>query len=277
MFDSDDKLQVFERFRIDYRLPKHTKPKGDSGSKDGEFGDERMMSSDDSAWGLPITINNGSNNLTIRGVVERKPGFLAGLGRLFSRKEREPKPTLSVQQFFASVKNTAEELKEVAHRADGYEKALKNAYAGGQVALIEELKAGLLATRSEAQLIAMGSTKYITEETLVRFVKKTPKGLRLDWVCNFTRMIPGDILELKVRMDSLFIFDNYVVLHFDPLKKSWAETKAEKEARKDPILFGVISGSRKLYFVGNWVDELCDLTLDQIATTLGVEAVKELT
>jgi hypothetical protein len=40
--------------------------------------------------------------------------------------------------------------------------------------------------------------------------------------------------------------------------------KVEEEKKKDPILFGVIQNSRKLYFIGDWTDEFCDLTLDKM-------------
>jgi len=85
--------------------------------------------------------------------------------------------------------------------------------------------------------------------------------------------LPEDVVRRKIECDERLIFDNYVVLHYDPEKKSWAETEAEKEARKDPILFGVLQGSRKLYFVGDWVDDYCDLTLDQVADLIGADAI----
>jgi len=82
-----------------------------------------------------------------------------------------------------------------------------------------------------------------------------------------TSGVPGeDTAELK-------IFDNYVVLHYDPQGKA-SEMSAEEKAqelvrRRDPILFGVFRGSRKLYFVGDWKDEQCDLTLQEIVDKLG--------
>ena len=129
------------------------------------------------------------------------------------------------------------------------------------------------ANRCEDQLVEMGLTSYLIEDRLVEFVKKAPKGLQLDWIKNFTRVIPDQVISRKVESDERLIFDNYVVLHYDPEKKSWAETEAEKEARRDPILFGVLQGSRKLYFVGDWVDDYCDLTLDQVADLLGADAI----
>jgi hypothetical protein len=44
-----------------------------------------------------------------------------------------------------------------------------------------------------------------------------------------------------------------------------ADTKEEIARKKDPILFGLIEDRRRLYFVGDWEDEYCNLTLDKIA------------
>lgn len=173
------------------------------------------------------------------------------------------------------MKNSIQDLEVINSRASGYSIAMEQAGQAGQTALLEKLKKGLMTYRNETQLVAINSRKYITEDDLVRFVKQAKKGLRLDWIGNFIRMIPPEILDRKVRMDGLGIFDNYVVLHYDPSKKSWAETQAEIAARRDPILFGLMSGSRNLYFVGDWIDEKCDLTLEQIIDQLGSSVVKE--
>lgn len=41
-----------------------------------------------------------------------------------------------------------------------------------------------------------------------------------------------------------------------------------QKAKKDPILFGVIRNSDKLYYIADWVDEYCDLTLEKMFETL---------
>jgi hypothetical protein len=53
-------------------------------------------------------------------------------------------------------------------------------------------------------------------------------------------------------------------------------TKAEVEKAKDPILFGVLKGTRNLYFIGDWIDEYCDLTLDKFLSTLEMEEARKL-
>ena len=40
-----------------------------------------------------------------------------------------------------------------------------------------------------------------------------------------------------------------------------AMTNEEIERKRDPILFGVIKDSNKLYYIDEWEDELCNLKI----------------
>jgi|SRR3989344_187049 len=276
----NDKLIIFEDFQEDRTLPKFRKERSqdrakfsveDSSDDEEGFG-EIMMSS------TPRFVSNG-------GVAGRPQTFADKMAEFFFvtinpflllHDKREEAQRISIGEFFRDVKNSTSELEIVNERLEGYRKALQNAKKNGQTALFERLTHGIEAVRAETQLVALGMPKYLSEDTLVAFVKKAQKGLRLDHVRNFIRMIPEEVAQRRHRCDELGIFDNYVVLHFDPGAKSWAETEEEKLRRKDPILFGLLRGRRNLYFIGDWVDEFCDLTLDQIADTMGKECVLEI-
>lgn len=296
MISDRNKLLVFEDFRVDRTLPKYQqKPKSntldlrkqsksgdnDEMMSDEDIGNTQFQVSQDIVWAEGETFNivpmdpNGfaGGGPSRRSALRR---FFAWIMSLFSEAMplQLPQPTLTIQEFFGSVKNTAQELVIVKERADGYEQALLNAKRAGQHALCEQLEAGINAFKMETQLLAQGLPKYIDEADIVSFVKQAKRGLRLDYVRNFARVIPQAIVDTKAKLDAIGVFDAYVVLHYDPDAKSYAETQRERAARKDPILFGLMKGKRRLYFVGDWVDELCDLTLDQIAETLGADVVK---
>lgn len=282
MFDKDGKLDIFEGFRIDHELPKFNRSKSPYSSEDS---DDTVSKSDSllttsSAIMGALTRNrtfsfNQGPTVMVMPSVGPKTWFERVMGA-FTRAPKDPPPSISVEEFFKSVKNSAEELKVISERAAGYESAIVRAKQGGQRALLEQLAHALVAVRAETQLLAMGLPKFLEEATVVEFAKKASKGLRLDWVANYTSVIPEPLLNLKVTADARFLFDNYVVLHFDPGAKSWAETHEEKERRKDPILFGVMQGRRRLYYIGDWVNEFCDLTMDQIADTMGKDVVHEI-
>ena len=258
MIDSADNLLCFEHFAADKNLPKYRE------RRDADPGSIYLQADDFDMARLP--------RLVVRPARVEPVGFWTRLWfKLFPRRHY-----MSVQEFFESVKNSPKEIEIIEERAAGFEKALMRAHETGQTALLEQLQAGLNAYRQETQLLSLGKTKYIDESSVVKFYKLSDRGLRLDWIANYTRSLPEDIVETKIRCDSLGIFDNYVVLHYDPKKKAYAETAKEREAKKDPILFGLIRGRRQLYFVGDWIDENCDLTLDQIVDKLGKETVKTL-
>jgi hypothetical protein len=274
MFDTQGRLNVFENFRVDRALPKFRKPESSSVigvASGGVFGftDGNSLTV---TSGNSLTVTSGGITVTNSGALMRvdstgewnRRGWWRRLVDWWRDAQRIP-----IEQFFNSVRNSAEELEVVSHRLQGYLAAITQAKANGQTALAEQLEASAFGVRAETQLVALKKVKFIEEAQLVEFVKKAKKGLRLDWVANFTRVIPEAVVKAKRDADERHVFDNYVVLHFDPDKKAQAETAAEREQRKDPILFGVIMGRRRLYFVADWVDEFCDLTFDQVADALG--------
>lgn len=285
MFDSNGHLLIFERFETDWNLPKHKrameKEEDSENSMMKSSSPGRIRISPFPSFSVVMNEDREDDNFTVKMATpsSSKGGFWRRLKEHFQSKPKspgdwggvvlEPESTLSIQRFFQSVKNSAEELKLVIDRANSYEKALKKAQSAGQTALFEQLAKGLVAVRAESQLLAIGLGKYVEEAKIVEFAKQAKKGLRLDWVANYTGIIPDELVTKKLAADERFVFDNYVVLHYDPGLKSWAETEAEKKKRQDPILFGVMEGRRRLYFIGDWVNELCDLTLDQIADALG--------
>ena len=152
-------------------------------------------------------------------------------------------------------------------------KTIEQGKLSGQTSLKETLQEKLAAVKYENILYATGDVTTITEEQVVTFVKKSEKGIRLDWIKNFNRVIPSLIIDKKVEMDKLGVFDNYVIMHYDPNKKSYKETKEEFEKRKDPILFGVIKDVNKLYYVGDWEDEFCNLTLTDFIDEFGQDGI----
>lgn len=257
MFDRDGRLDIFEGFVVDRSLPKFTRTPS-------------ALIQLTSSSGIVV---NRSEGWVVRtdqmGEKESSPGLWRRLVEWWHETRRMP-----IEQFFRSVQNGVEELEVVEGRMRGYLAAIEQARRNGQTALAEQLEENVEGVRAETQMVALKLRKYITEEQLVAFVKKAKKGLRLDWLKNFTRVVPPHVVRTKEAADARGVFDNYVVLHYDPKRKAWSETKEERERRKDPILFGVVKGRRRLYFVGDWVDEFCDLTLDQLADVLG-ESPKE--
>ena len=280
MFSSSGKLRIFENFVEDRNLPKFkVRLRKDRKVMNGV---EESLDADGESMTEEQFINmasffiQSSDKEGVDLVTPSSSTVRWGWGRLCFWRKLAPAsvPELSVEEFFHSVKDSVDELKVVDSRARGYEAAIAKAVKAGQVAFVEHLRQNLVAVRSEAQLAAVGLSKYIEEDVLVSFARKSSRALKLDWIRNFVRPIPEMLLGLKLDLDERLIFDNYVVLHYDPSGTGRADTEEEKLKRRDPILFGVLKGRRRLYHVGDWQDEYCDLTLDQIADVMGKESIR---
>ena len=197
--------------------------------------------------------------------------------RTWTNKEKEEVVKFDAYQFFDEIKNLSksEEQTTYVNRIKPFIIALKQANEMGQKALADKLIANIFKNKYESILISTGFKYRIKEEQIVYFIKNAEKGIKIDYIKNFSRPIPEQAQIEKRKADNLLIFDNYVVMHYDPDEKSYNKTKEEEEAerqrRRDPILFGVIYGSRELYYITDWVDDYCDLTLEQFADVSGFD------
>ena len=185
----------------------------------------------------------------------------------------DEKYIIDVSDIFDQIHVEVGKEREFVERVRVYCELITKARKMGQVAQEEKLLRALVVHIYESVLAVSGFSKYIELKQLQDLQKKCKRLLDLDYLTNFTRIIPTDVAERKVRADELHVFDNYVVLHYDPTGAMRAMTEEEEmqEIRRkaDPVLFGVIEGSTKLYYIGDWVDEYCDLTWDQIVEKIG--------
>lgn len=178
---------------------------------------------------------------------------------------------MDIIDFFNNVKGlTKDNVNLYVNRLVGYIIAMKNADLNGQTALKEKLLRDMIINKYESVLYANNLYYVVTEDQVVNFVKKTKNGVRLTYVKNYVHIIPPEVTKKVQEINKFEIFDNYVILHYDPDTKSYSETIEETKRRRDPILFGVIRGSNKLYYITDWVDEYCNLTLDKFVETLQI-------
>lgn len=309
---SNKTLTLFDNFQIDFNLPKWKDPKrilkfqnGDSlpdvfvtpprnrfmGAPNGSIVPSMGFILVSREGGATITASNATEDVTAkpnlferlfmrkklkRIAEEKRQQMIDDLTANFTAQPVEPtrdEPTITVEEFFKSVKNSAEELKLVKDRFESYERVMQHLLSTGQVSLIEHMRSELETLRAETQLYAIGFRKVITEENIVAFAEKAPHELHLTWIKNFMRSIPAKAVEAKLKCDDNLIFDNYVILHYDKDGTGEQDTQEEKTRKKDPILFGVLAGSTKLYYIADWVDEYCDLTFDKMVEVLGEKAI----
>ena len=126
--------------------------------------------------------------------------------------------------------------------------------------------------KKEEQLIELGITTYVYKDAIEDYIENVAENtVKIVELSRYMREIPDDLVETVEKART--IFDELYVVFTDYTGKE--ERKVEKERRdKDPILFGSFRNQTNIadrfYFLGDWVDEFCDLTLDKL-----VEQYKE--
>lgn len=126
--------------------------------------------------------------------------------------------------------------------------------------------------QKEEKLIELGITTYVYKDTIEDYIEHVAdKTVKIVELSRYMREIPDELVDTVQKSKELF--DEFYVVFTDYTGKE--ERKVEKERRdKDPILFGVFKNNSnvadRFYFLGDWVDEYCDLTLDKM-----VEQYKE--
>lgn len=262
-FDGKRTLDIFENFNVDYNLPKFKKD--ETGNKYIDHVTNVAVVDWSTTGSIMVSNGVGSINSFDR---NDKKSIIKGLYQKLKFKYKEWRAE-EPEKVFTRIFGAKLSVRSIPERTAQFDLLLKSAKDSGQIALYEQLKKSEEVIKLENILHATTFEKYISEEKLIEFSDLCKKGLRLDWIKNFSRIIPQRVLDEKKLADQLKIFDNYVILHYDPEGKSTKLTEEEIRRKKDPILFGVFSKSRRLYFIGDWKDEFCDLTFDDLVEKLG--------
>ncbi len=261
------RLKVLTNFTPDYSLPKYSL---DDGKVRGPNG--KSMSLDDylkSTDRMRRYSRAMSNTSSYWREGSRFKAFLMKLRQLVtggSRKDNPLKTMETVKDLIHRKILTTNEADIIA-RIDTMVKTLNSQ---GQYDLANGLMQSYPVVKAEATLMKLGYKLYLTEEDILEVFKKARYGVRLDFLANYTDILPPEIGEKKRKLDEEKIFDNYVVLHYDPAGKSLAVIQ-ERAAKADPILFGMIANSDRLYFVADWVTKDDDITLEKLARDIGTK------
>ncbi len=184
------------------------------------------------------------------------------------KKENKEENTISPSQYFDFLKGakniiTTEELK------NSYDVFLSLAEKYQKIGQVESLKKLCFLADTlvkEEKLIEMGINTFIYKDTIEDYIENVAgKTVKIVELSRYMREIPDELVETIEKTKPLF--NEFYVIFTDYTGKE--ERKIEKERRdKDPILFGVFKNNTnvadRFYFLGDWVDEYCDLTLDKM-------------
>jgi len=192
------------------------------------------------------------------------------------------KKVIHPQLYFKFVKSkmTKLEQKEMTERLFKLQTLVKQAEDLGQKALYEDFAKKIAICVREQEINVCGIEYIISRESIDKYKDKVKDvDIKFSKLEDYSRPIPANVKKRLDKFKKLMMFDNYMVLYLDykekididNKKKAVADPKTNKQKikEKDPILFGTLDyAPDKLYFIADWIDEYCDLTLDKFVQTI---------
>lgn len=190
------------------------------------------------------------------------------------------KKEISPTTYFESIKekrnlNTDEDLDKFYESSllllDKYRRT-------NQIEMIKKLLFIIDCVPKEHELIKHGINLFIYRDDIEEYINEVKdKVVKIIEVEKYPREIPDELV--LVIEETKTIFDRFYILFTDYTGK--IERKVEKERRdKDPILFGVFKKGNQMndrfYYLGDWIDEYCDLTLEKLVKIRSGKIVKPL-
>lgn len=175
---------------------------------------------------------------------------------------------MTPSEYFDSLKDSKQEITSEKLR-NSYDVILKLAekyQKTGQTKSLGRLKFLAKVLGEEEKLIELGVTTFIYRQNIEDYIDNVNSDVvKIIELKNYMREIPEEAVEVVEKTKD--IFDEFYVVFTDYTKRE--ERKIAQERReKDPILFGCFRENSyvgdRFYFLADWVDSYCDLTLDRM-------------
>lgn len=156
---------------------------------------------------------------------------------------------------------------------------LSKAMSIGQNFMVKRLAFTLGVVERERQLVDEGVTTYVLKEDITYFIDKVAdKACKMIELEYFPRSIPDDIAAKVSHLMEHNIFDRFYIVFTDYTGEAQKQVENERK-RKDPIIFGAFEKKidgiwdihDRLYFIGDWEDEYCDLTLTKMVEAMSAK------
>lgn len=190
------------------------------------------------------------------------------------KKDKEGKVLLTPSEYFDIVKGLKDtcETEQLLPVIEMCEKELK------KFKLLKQTEAARITTnyiimlQKEIKILEAGFKTYVLKEDIEKYIKDlADKCVFCCEIADYPRSIDEKVFE-KIA-DHIELFDHIYILFTDYTQKV-SKTIDKKTREKDPIMFGAIDldGSSRMYpvvgprfyYIGDWVDDFCDLTLDKV-------------
>lgn len=177
---------------------------------------------------------------------------------------------LTPSEYFEQIKDKKHTIDDAGLKAV-YDNCLEliNKYKiTGQRKAIKKLMFHLECIEKEREIVQMGINTFIYRDDIEEYIDNIAKdAVKIIELENYEREVPDEIVDVIAATRDKF--DQLYIVFTDYTGK--VERQIAKERRdKDPILFGTFQDQSnravidRFYYLGDWEDEYCDLTLDKL-------------
>ena len=161
---------------------------------------------------------------------------------------------------------------------------LSKAMKTGQNYMVRRLAYIMSIIPKERDLLSRGIDVFCLREDIEEYITQVAdKVIKVIELENYPRSIPDEIVAKVAKLKEDNIFDRYYVVYTDYTGETEKQVEQERR-RKDPILFGAFEQKidgiwdifDRFYFIGDWEDEYCDLTLAKMVDAMSKKKKKEI-
>lgn len=197
-------------------------------------------------------------------------------------KNEEEENIISPYEYFQNMKGKLQTMDD-----EKLEKVYRNAIylaerynKTGQTKGLRKLKFHIESIVKERKILNAGINKFVYRSDIEEYIQDVAdKQVVILDLKSYERNLPDEIIEALEKVKDLF--DEFYVVCTD-YTGEMARRVQEERREKDPILFGAFLDREKnainerFYYIGDWVDDYCDLTLDKMVAEMKEDTGKDI-
>ena len=195
---------------------------------------------------------------------------------------------LSATEYFNYLKEKRQNITdgELQKLYDGYLSLVEKYKVTGQKRIIEKLRFLVDNIDKERQVVALGITSFVYRDDVEDYIDNIAKNVvKIIELENYPRDIPDNIVDIIAKTKDIF---NKMYVVFTDYTGTVEKQVAKERRETDPMLFGTFQKPRtdtrnggvvlndRFYFLGDWEDEYCDLTMDKFLQEVGKEKLQKI-
>lgn len=177
--------------------------------------------------------------------------------------------------YFDHVKSLKETLNREEYNIiiDQALKMIEKCKITKQTAMAKELTHQVELALRELNAANEGFEIFVNRKAIEKYITDVEgKAVKIIELSEYTREIPEEVMDRVAKAAD--IFDQMYIIFTDYTKKE-SKRVAKERRDKDPILFGAFLDKEsdnknkiyvedRLFFIADWIDDNCDLTLEEI-------------